>query len=69
MVIGYDNKQVFVRHGGLYLKINPRNLQHIKNSKEVQRPEEVECRSEIDSKRQERNNANQLWLRGHDRIG
>ena len=29
-VIGYDNKQVFARHGGSYLRINPCNLQHIK---------------------------------------
>ena len=33
-VIGYDNKQVFIRQGGAYLKVNPRNLQHVKESKE-----------------------------------
>ena len=33
-VIGYDNKQVFVRHGGIYLRVNPYNLQHVKETKE-----------------------------------
>ena len=50
MITGYDNKQVFVRHGGSYLRINPCNLQHIKKAKEVQQPEEVECRSDTESK-------------------
>ena len=26
MVIGYDNKQVFVRHGGTYIPVSPCNL-------------------------------------------
>ena len=30
-VIGYD-KQVFVRHGGTYLRVNPCNLQHVKRN-------------------------------------
>ena len=49
-VIGYDDKQVFVRHGGSYLRINPCNLQQIKNAKKVQQPEEVEYRSDTESR-------------------
>ena len=27
MVIGIDNKQAFVRHGGIYVRVNPCTLQ------------------------------------------
>ena len=40
-VIGYDNKQVFVRHGGIYLRVNPYNLQHVKETKEEVSQSEV----------------------------
>ena len=33
-VTGSNNKQVFVRHGGTYLRVNPCNLQHVKETKE-----------------------------------
>ena len=34
MVIGYDNKLVFVRHGGRYIRVNPRNLQLVNKEAE-----------------------------------
>ena len=40
-VIGYDNKQVFARHGGTYLRVNPRNLKHVKETKEKVSQSEV----------------------------
>ena len=33
-VIGYDNKQVFVRHGGTYNRVSPSNLQLVNKVEE-----------------------------------
>ena len=41
-VTGYDNKQVFVRHGGAYLRVNPCNLHYVKETKEVSQREVVD---------------------------
>ena len=40
-VTGYDNKQVFVRLGETYLRVNPCNLRHVKETKEAVSQSEV----------------------------
>ena len=40
-VIRYDNKQAFVRHVGTYLRVDPCNLQLVKESKEGGNQSEV----------------------------
>ena len=50
-VIRYDNKHVFVRHGGTYLRVNPCNLQHVKGTKEgVSHSEVVDNSSNTENK-------------------
>ena len=46
MVIGIGNKQVFARHGDIYIRVNPYNLQLVDASVKDQKGENVDNNSQ-----------------------
>ena len=56
VVIGGINKQIFVKHGGTFLRVNPCHLQHVKTKHNLQKEknEEKKAKSEINMNKMEK---------------
>ena len=46
-VIGHDNKQVFVRHGGIYVRVSPCHLQLVRESEKTENVGTDEVESDL----------------------